>query len=71
MNYLIKVYNELDLNDWQTIKQLSVKCQLRPAIVCYRLTLLTKRGMIERKIEKKVSVYRKKPLTNLPTHAIL
>lgn len=71
MNYLIKVYNELDLNDWQTIKQLSIKCQLRPAIVCYRLTLLTKRGIIERKIEKKVSVYRKKPLTNPTVHAIL
>ena len=71
MNYLIKVYNELDLNDWQTIKQLSVKCQLRPAIVCYRLTLLTKRGIIERKIEKKVSVYRKKLLTNRSFHATL
>ena len=71
MNYLIKVYNELDLNDWQTIKQLSVRCQLRPAIVCYRLTLLTKRGIIERKIEKKVSVYRKKLLTNPTAHAIL
>ena len=71
MNYLVKVYNELDLNDWQTIKQLSIKCQLRPAIVCYRLTLLAKRGIIERKIEKKVSVYRKKPLTNLPAYVIL
>lgn len=71
MNYLIKVYDELDLNDWQTVKQLSIKCQLRPAIVCYRLTLLTKRGIIERKIEKKVSVYRKKLLTNPAVHAIL
>ena len=71
MNYLIKVYNELSLDDWQTTKQLSIKCGLRPAIVQYRLTVLAKKGIIEKRVEKKCLVYRKKHLTNPVAHAIL